>query len=204
MSPLPFSELPATIAFVVAVAVFVVFQVIASGSSLRSKETSEVERTDRGSLFVVVITSGVGVALAAVLATKVLGATVATGSETARYLVFSVGILAILAGSALRQWAVATLGSSFTFDVRVARDQRIISSGPYRWLRHPSYSGLLLALVGLGLALGNWLSIAVLVVLPTAGIVWRISVEEDALRRSLGDEYEDFATSRKRLIPKVW
>jgi protein-S-isoprenylcysteine O-methyltransferase Ste14 len=63
---------------------------------------------------------------------------------------------------------------------------------------------LILTFLGLGLALGNWASLAVLAVLPTAGLVYRIHFEERALLDKLGEPYRRFATSRSRLFPGVW
>ena len=64
-----------------------------------------------------------------------------------------------------------------------------MSSGPYKWIRHPSYTGLLLIAAGFGLAVGNWLALAAGLLLPLPGIVWRIRVEEAELERVLGDAY---------------
>jgi protein-S-isoprenylcysteine O-methyltransferase Ste14 len=113
-------------------------------------------------------------------------------------------VVLMVAGIAVRQWAVALLGKFFTTDVRVHSDQTVVETGPYRWLRHPSYTGLLMTLVGVGLALGNWASLAVVVVLPLAGLVVRIRVEERALLDGLGEPYRRFAQSRARLIPGLW
>ena len=67
---------------------------------------------------------------------------------------------------AVRLWAVRTLGRWFTTVVRVAPDQQVVAGGPYRWVRHPSYLGLLLTLAGLGLMLSDWLLLASAVLLP--------------------------------------
>jgi protein-S-isoprenylcysteine O-methyltransferase Ste14 len=71
-------------------------------------------------------------------------------------------------------------------------------------IRHPSYAGILLAVVGLGFYLGNWLSLIVLVTAITVAIVYRIRVEERALVGELGDAYRVYAATHKRLVPYVW
>jgi protein-S-isoprenylcysteine O-methyltransferase Ste14 len=86
----------------------------------------------------------------------------------------------------------------------VRRAHRVVTGGPYRWLRHPSYSGGLLALFGLGLTFGNWLSALVLLILPLAAYLWRIRVEEEVLGSSLGPEYVEFTRTRRRLVPWLW
>ena len=122
----------------------------------------------------------------------------------ARWPLFVLGLALMAAGIVVRQWAILVLGRFFTVDVRVHPDQTVVERGPYRWVRHPSYSGLVVFFVGLGLALGNWASLAVVVLLPTAGLVVRIRSEERALLAALGEDYRRFAATRPRLFPGVW
>jgi protein-S-isoprenylcysteine O-methyltransferase Ste14 len=114
---------------------------------------------------------------------------------------FSAGILLMLLGIFVRQWAIATLGRFFSLTVRVSQDHKVVSNGPYRLVRHPSYTGALLSSMGLGLALGSWG--ALLVILLIFGLVfgYRISVEEKTLRANLGDDYAMYMKRTKRLIP---
>ena len=83
-------------------------------------------------------------------------------------------------------------------------DQPVVSAGPYRVLRHPSYTGLLLIMTGIGLASANWVGLAGMTVLPLAGILWRMHAEERALLTTLGDPYRAYAAQHKRLVPLVW
>ena len=83
-------------------------------------------------------------------------------------------------------------------------DQPVVATVPYRVLRHPGYAGILLALGGIGLSYGNWLSLAALLVLPLLGLINRFQVEEAALSATLGASYTAFANRRKRIIPFVW
>ena len=108
------------------------------------------------------------------------------------------------AGITIRQWAVWTLGRFFTIDVRVQSGQTVVDRGPYRWVRHPAYTGLIMTFVGLGLTLGNWAALALLAVVPTAGLVYRMRVEEDALLDGLGEPYRRYAAGRPRLFPGIW
>jgi len=109
-----------------------------------------------------------------------------------------------VAGIALRIWAILTLDQFFTFVVGIAADHRVVQHGPYRLLRHPGYAGALMALLGVGLALANWLSMLVLVVVPVLALSARIVVEEATLARALGVEYIAYADRTSRLIPGVW
>jgi protein-S-isoprenylcysteine O-methyltransferase len=114
------------------------------------------------------------------------------------------GLMLAAGGIALRQWSVATLGSFFTTAVEVQEDHVIIDWGPYAWLRHPSYTGALVTVVGVALALGNLIGCAVATAFALAGLVQRIRVEEHALSSHLGKAWVVFARTRKRLIPLVW
>ena len=118
--------------------------------------------------------------------------------------VFLIGIAVLLAGMALRFWAVFTLGAAFRTTVETHTDQKVVRHGPYRLIRHPSYSGWLLICCGYGLALQNWLSLLVAVILPLAALLYRIRVEEAALAESFGPDYIEYQKCTKKLIPWVW
>ena len=197
MAPLPYSDSGARIAFYVVVGVFAVLE---QRIRLKSLLNRHGVREDRGSLMVVIVAVGAGVAGGFVLASQVPSAAI----PTARWPIFVLGLALMCAGIALRQWSVALLGRFFTVDIRVHQDQTVVERGPYRWLQHPSYTGMIITFVGIGLALGNWAALGLLIVLPTAGLVVRIRVEERALLDGLGEPYRRFAASRHRLVPWVW
>jgi protein-S-isoprenylcysteine O-methyltransferase Ste14 len=117
---------------------------------------------------------------------------------------FAVGFVILLAGLVLRGWSIKTLGTYFTGSVAVSSDQAVVTAGPYRVLRHPSYTGLLLIMTGVGLASANWAGAAGMVVLTLAGLLWRIHAEERALLTTFGDRYRAYAAQHKRLVPLVW
>jgi protein-S-isoprenylcysteine O-methyltransferase Ste14 len=128
----------------------------------------------------------------------------AAAIDFARWPIFIVGALLTAAGIAFRQWAIAVLGGYFTVDVRVSDDQSVVESGPYRFIAHPSYTGLTMVFVGIGLMLGNWLSLAFLALVPAIGLVIRIKVEERALLAGIGEPYRRFLATRARLVPGIW
>jgi protein-S-isoprenylcysteine O-methyltransferase len=111
------------------------------------------------------------------------------------------GVLLFIAGLALRWWSIIVLGRFFTVDVQIASDHELIEAGPFRLLRHPSYSGVLLAFAGFGFSLANWTAIFVLLLPITAAFIRRVAVEEEALRNALGGPYVDYMSRTKRLIP---
>jgi protein-S-isoprenylcysteine O-methyltransferase Ste14 len=104
----------------------------------------------------------------------------------------------------MRIWAVVVLGASFRLTVETHQGQKVVDKGPYRYVRHPAYSGLLLICVGYGLSLQNWLSLAFAVIFPAAALVYRIHIEEQYLISSIGEDYKRYQRRTKRLIPWVW
>jgi len=118
--------------------------------------------------------------------------------------IFAVGFALLVGGFALRAWAILTLGRYFTPSVQIQQGQHVVQSGPYRYVRHPSYTGMLLALAGLGIALDDWLSLLALTLLPLVGLLVRIRHEESVLLDALGEDYRDYASRTARLVPGVW
>ncbi len=114
------------------------------------------------------------------------------------------GAIIVWIGLLVRIWAVVTLGRSFRTTVEVDPGQAVVSSGPYRQIRHPSYTGLLLMVTGVGIASGNWLALAVCILLPGAAMLRRIQIEEAELTRVLGEPYQVYRGHTKRLIPGLW
>jgi protein-S-isoprenylcysteine O-methyltransferase Ste14 len=153
-------------------------------------------RSDRGSALVVVAAVDVGLVLALVFAA--LG-WLPIGAEWARWL----GLLLMAAGLALRVFSILWLGPMFTRFVQIVPSHRLVTNGPYRFVRHPTYSGLLLFLLGMGLALGSWLSVAALTILPVAGILYRIRIEERVLLAAFGEEYRVYMQKVGRLLPQL-
>ena len=115
-----------------------------------------------------------------------------------------IGLVVAWGGILLRYWSVRTLGQFFTTTIVIQPEHRVISNGPYRFVRHPSYLGMMITLIGLGLALGNLASIVAMVILPAIGFVRRITIEEATLSNSLGTSYVDYCQGRARLIPGIW
>ena len=151
---------------------------------------------DRGSLRVVLLGFNLAVLAAFLLAFVAQWASL-PGNRVAW---FFIGVLTLIAGSLLRRHCFRVLGTFFSGAVTVQADHRVIDSGPYRWVRHPSYSAALLIVLGIALALGNWLSALVSVVIAFLAYSYRARVEEQALLSSLGAPYAQFMATRKRFI----
>jgi len=114
------------------------------------------------------------------------------------------GFCLFLVGLILRWYSIGYLGRFFTVNVAIDPDHSLVDSGPYRSIRHPSYTGALLAFVGFGFCLGNWLSIVFLTVPIVGAFLWRIRIEENAMLEALGQDYRDYMRRTERLIPWIY
>lgn len=117
----------------------------------------------------------------------------------------SITFLAIsIFGSLFRAWSVAVLGRYFTWHIKIQPGQKVIKTGPYSLVRHPSYTGAWLLYVAALLFIQAWFSAILAAVLLYIAFRRRIKYEEAILVRSFGDEYTDYSKKVKRLIPMVW
>jgi protein-S-isoprenylcysteine O-methyltransferase Ste14 len=113
-------------------------------------------------------------------------------------------VVVLVAALAIRWTAVFTLGRSFSANVAIRESQKMMRSGLYRMVRHPSYLGLLMVFVATGIHSRNWISFVVAVVPTTAALIYRIQVEEQALQEAFGEEYAQYSQATKRLVPGVY
>ena len=167
---------------------------------VRRSRRSDARSADRGSLALLWVVIIISIALAYSLAYSAPAADMRADPRPLR----SVGLIVFLAGLALRWYAIIYLGRFFTVNVAIAADHRLIDTGPYRYVRHPSYSGALLAFLGLGLCIANWLSLACALIPTFFAFLWRIRVEEAALSAGLGDAYREYMHHTRRLIPAIY
>ena len=149
----------------------------------------------------------IGVAVWTIVATVMLhgGSRLAPGAGMGHGVtVFAVGMLLFAAGAVLRWASFWALGQYFTFTVDVSADQNVVTRGPYRALRHPGYTGGLLAMIGMGVIYANWIGLAGFVLPCLVIIIWRIRIEEAALLKTTGAPYRAYAAHHKRLVPLIW
>jgi protein-S-isoprenylcysteine O-methyltransferase len=181
----------------VAIAIFVLWIVI-DGVVVFRRRSAPADNRDRFSLRVVMAGNMLWMVIAFWVAFTPYGAIAAAiPLQLAGIAVMAIGIL-------LRSVAIAQLGRFHTPNVAVLTDHVLMDRGLYRHIRHPSYLGALITFFGLGLALGNWISLAVTVLLPPLIYLIRIHEEEQALCTALGARYTDYCDSTKRLIPSVY
>jgi len=166
---------------------------------LRGRKLKTGANWDKGSLALFDI-SGV----LSVPAGIILGFTDIGRMRAGAGLVAAVGVLLLVAGTAVRWAAIFTLKDFFTVNVTILEGQRIVRHGVYRFIRHPSYTGLLLRYLGFGLSFANWLSAALIFLPLFFAVLYRIRVEETALRENFGEEYLSYSQATKRLIPGIY
>lgn len=154
---------------------------------------------DRGTLTLLIVTISISLFLGIWLAFRDDGQ-LATRNASWLWL----GMALMIAGLLLRWWAVRTLAQFFTVDIAIQPGQELIHSGPYRLLRHPSYTGALLTVLGFGIALGNANAALIVIVPITAAFLWRIRIEETMLATAFPEQYPAYARETHRLIPYLW
>jgi protein-S-isoprenylcysteine O-methyltransferase len=116
----------------------------------------------------------------------------------------ALGVAVLLAGGAIRWYSIIFLGRFFTVNVAIAADHQLIDTGPYRRVRHPSYTGALLTFLGLAICMQNWASLLVLMTGTTAAFLYRMRVEEAALTVAFGERYRQYMQRTARLLPGVY
>lgn len=114
------------------------------------------------------------------------------------------GLVLFILGLIIRWIAIIYLGRFFTVNVAIAEDHELVTTGPYHYVRHPSYTGTLLVFFGFGLCMLNLFSLTAIFVPIAAAFLWRMHVEEQALRQAFGDRYEIYIANTARLLPGVY
>jgi len=181
------------------VAVWIFSEVFFRVSSVLRGAPLRVPRgRDQGSWFVLVV--AIGLALLADVFARPWEASYLTGGW-----VFPLAAGMVLAGIVVRTWSVVTLGKEFTTVVTVQTGHRLVTQqGPYRWVRHPSYSGGILSLFAFPILVGSLLGFLVTIVVVPLAFGYRIGVEEKVLAGTFGEQYTEYARKTWRLIPLVF
>jgi protein-S-isoprenylcysteine O-methyltransferase Ste14 len=163
---------------------------------LKRADSRSLQREDRGSMRLLWLATALGLT-SAIACQWVPSARLGLPSGVVRGLALAL----LLSGLIIRWTAILTLGRLFTVDVAIQQDHALVQRGLYRLVRHPSYSGLLLAFLGLGLYFANWLSLLLLMAPITLAVINRIAKEERALLLALGPSYAAYCARTKRLFP---
>jgi protein-S-isoprenylcysteine O-methyltransferase Ste14 len=189
-----------TVVFIAACLIWAVPEMIGSVRQRARVSRKGASVQDRSSLAVVIGLQWIGLALCFFFA-RLFPAAAISGQRTA---VLLLGILIMLMGVALRWYAIRTLGRFFTRDVAVSADQPVVQDGPYRFIRHPAYSGTFLSMLGLGLAVTTWAGLVCLLACVFFGHLYRVNVEEKALVGAIGQPYVEYMRRTRRFIPLLF
>jgi len=152
-----------------------------------------VERSDRGSFIIILTTTLIAVLLSLWIRLANIGLLLGAFQW--------IGLLVTTTGFFVREWALVTLGRFFSRTVQIEAGHKIIKEGPYHWIRHPAYTGMILIYTGLIMAIGTWLGTLLTFVTVTGSLTHRISVEERTLLNTFGDAYRQYMRQTWKLFP---
>jgi protein-S-isoprenylcysteine O-methyltransferase Ste14 len=185
-----------SLVFLLAIILWIISEYVGAGiiPYLR-RHGSKIKKEDRGSRLLLALGMYISVVVAFYFAFR----NIAPLSIWTFYL----GIFLMILGIVIRQWSIAVLGRFFSGTVGTQKGQKVVKNGPYKLVRHPSYTGLLLTLVGIGLALQSWGAVIIIILGFICGFGYRIHIEEKLLVSELGDEYIQYMKKTKRLIPYI-
>ena len=169
-----------------------------SQPAFSTKETKRDKTSDRFSILVILIMSSISV-VASVSEWAYLN-----NAKESSFLLTIIGAFLLLTGIAIRVWAIRTLGKHFTATVTLTNDHQLVKAGPYQWVRHPSYLGAFMAIVGCPVFLNAHWAILLAMLSMTLAYYLRIGVEEKMLSSYFGKEYQDYKKGTKRIIPFIW
>jgi protein-S-isoprenylcysteine O-methyltransferase Ste14 len=157
------------------------------------------KRLDRGSLAILWITI-----VAAITAGEWISGANAPNMFGGAHWLKIAAVAIIVTGIVVRWTAILSLGKAFSANVAIRDSQQIYRKGLYSFVRHPSYSGMVLIFLAIALHERNWLAAAVVMIPTTLALLYRIHVEEAALHQAFGAEYASYCNSTKRLIPGIY
>jgi protein-S-isoprenylcysteine O-methyltransferase len=177
----------------------IVFLVFETTISLTRRPLPNAEGKDRGTFQLIWIAITLAILLGIAAGIAVPGARLPHADA-----LYPVGFALFVLGAMLRAWSIRTLGRFFTVQVAIASDHKLIEIGPYRVLRHPSYTGSLVMFVGYLTCNGNYLTMAIVLLTVLVVFIRRIHIEEAALAETFGNAWRAYAKRTWRLLPWIY
>lgn len=169
-----------------------------SQPAFSSQDTKANRNSDKSSILVILIMSSASVVF------SVVEWAYFTDTTYSSNLLTILGLVLLVGGITIRIWAIQTLGKHFTATATINNDHRLIENGPYKFVRHPSYLGAFMAILGTPVFLNaHWAILFVIIAMSIAYYI-RISVEEKMLFDYFGKNYEQYKLNTKRIIPYIW
>jgi protein-S-isoprenylcysteine O-methyltransferase len=180
-------------------AIAIVFLAIEATISLTRRPLPNAQGKDRGTFQLIWIAITVAIVLGIHAGIAVPGARLPAAEA-----LYPMGLAVFVLGVIVRLWSIWTLGKFFTVQVAIASDHKLVENGPYRLLRHPSYTGSLLMFIGYLVCFGNALTMAIVLIAVLAVFIRRILVEEAALAEAFGETWRAYCKRTWRLVPLVY
>lgn len=168
-----------------------------SQPAFSSNDTKAHKKSDKKSILIILIMSSISVV------SSVVEWAYFTDASSVRWLTV-LGVLLMITGISIRIWAIKTLGKNFTATATITDNHQFISSGPYKFVRHPSYLGAFLAIVGCPVFLNATLATLIAFLSMTIAYIIRINVEEKMLTSYFCESYERYKRETKMFIPFIW
>ncbi len=169
-----------------------------SQPAFSTTEAKRDQRSDKFSIVVILIMSSLSVVA------SVMEWAYSNDAKQDSVLATIMGLVLLAAGIGIRVWAIRTLGKHFTATVTLTDGHTLVRSGPYQWVRHPSYLGAFMAIAGCPLFLNAYWAVLVAVIAMSIAYYLRIGVEEKMLSAYFGEQYNDYSQKTKRIIPFIW
>lgn len=179
---------------VLLVSVFIIL-LLATQPVLNFKESVQNKQTDKSTVWLIVLVSVIGQ-----ISSIIEWAYLQDASITLDFISL-IGITLMIVGIGFRFWAIRTLGKAFSATVQIKTDQQLITSGPYKWFRHPSYTGAWILLIGISLIFHSWLGLIIMGPVMLWVYCKRIAVEENALTKAFGSAYQEYIKRTWRMLP---
>lgn len=161
-------------------------------------EVKEKSKNDRYSILFILIMFAVGL-----IATIIDWGYIKKG-QTGSYIAKSIGVLFILLGLFLRIISIQLLGKQFTATVQIVQKHTLIIKGPYKIVRHPSYLGAFLVILGIPIFLESFFGIVTSFISMLIAYYCRIRVEEKTLVNYFGNQYKQYQQRSKKMFPYIW
>jgi protein-S-isoprenylcysteine O-methyltransferase Ste14 len=162
-------------------------------NSMWSRKNSQSNNKDKGTYRIVIVASYAVLIIAFMFRNFEIG--VFSGSS--QY----IGLTVLISGILLREWSIWVLGKYFTVRIQVSDNAKLVTEGPYKYIRHPAYTGGFLTFAGIPLAIGTWSGALVAVIVSMIAYQYRIRIEEEALKEAFGSEYEEYKKRTWKLLP---
>lgn len=169
-----------------------------SQPAFRKDEVQEDKKTDKQSILMILVASSASVFI------SVTEWAYFAGNHDEMNLKTMVGLVLLITGIVIRVWSIRILGRNFTATVKVTEKHSLITSGPYQYIRHPSYLGALIAITGCPLFLNNTFSVVIAACLMLTAYYFRIKFEEKALLHHFGEAYSEYKRHTFGLLPLIW